>query len=262
MNYIPVDASCVEELFNQGRTLYDRIHPVTDFQTALECANKGRLFMKCSVSDEELSECLRLQHEIKELQQRVDEVHQKIVEDSQLALADSAFRSFSLEAPNGESITVSQTTKLVIEDKYLKSLYEHLGKDDGPIERQVVYKPTQDFKNAVTPFVDGVFVLQSVDSLVQDIITRHKIDETPATFLKHIGKSNANRITKMQKLYGFNRADAKDYAYLIKMAENWEVFSEFYVKSGNGIAFDDFKAMISQWCKPAHNIQIRAVLDD
>lgn len=262
MNYIPVDVSCVEELFNQGRTLYDRIHPVKDLKSAMDAATAGRLFMKSSVSDEELMECLQLQHEIKKLQQRVDEVHQKIVKDSQLALADSAFRSFALEAPNGESITVSQTTKLVIEDKYLKSLYEYLGKDEGPIERQVVYKPKQDFKNAVTPFVDGVFVLQSVDSLVQDIITKHKLDETPETFLKHIGKSNANRIAKMQKLYGFNRADAKDYAYLIKMAENWEAFSEFYAKSGNGIAFDDFKSMITQWCKPAHNIQIRAVLDD
>lgn len=262
MNYIPVDASCVEELFNQGRTLYDRIHPVTDFQTALECANKGRLFMKCSVSDEELSECLRLQHEIKKLQQRVNEVHQKIVEDSQLALADSTFRSFSLEAPNGESITVSQTTKLVIEDKYLETLYKYLGKDEGPIERQVVYKPNQAFKNAVTPFVDGTFVVQSVGSLAQEIITKHGLSETSETFLKRIGKSDSTRIAKMQKLYGFNRADAKDYAYLIKMAENWEAFSEFYVHSGNGIAFDDFQTMMNEWCKPTHNIQIRAVLDD
>lgn len=261
MNYIPIDISCVETLFSQGRPMFDRIHPVKDLETAKACALKGHLFMKCSVTEKELQECFKLHQEIQQLTEKRDAILQKVVDDAQLALADRPFHTFALETPTGQSIRVGCRNHVVVGSDAMEDLYNRLGKDEGPIERQIVYKLSDTFKQAVLPFVVDEVLDQPTLEIAEEIINRHKLDETPEHFIKVIGKTHGTRISRMQKLYGFNRADANDYSVMLHMSENWNQFKEFYHLVENLISFDDFKSLLLDKVKATHSINLRIVSD-
>ena len=262
MNYIPVDVSCVKELFDQGRTVYDRIHPVKDLREAQDAARAGRLFIKCEIFEDELQEYLDTVREIERLQDKAAETQKKLISESQLALADKPFRTFELTTARGESLSITHTSKLVVEDDKLEVMYKQLGEDEGPIEKVISYKPNSAFKNNVRVLVGKEFLQQPELQVAESILTRCKIEGTAEQFLHKIGKTYATRVKRMQKLYGMNRADASDFAYMLLMAQNWENFQDFFNEVGNGIQLNEFMNMLDRNCKVSGGIAIRTKISE
>lgn len=261
MNYIPVDPSMVDKLYSEGRTLYNRIYPVKSLEQAKDAASKGRLFMRCTISDEELDQYFEIKREISRLESLAKETEKKLVSEAEIALSDKPFRMFELESPQGK-LAVSSRSKLCIEQKFAKALFQMLGsREDGVIRREVTYTPVTAFSKTVIPFLDEKICRDSVNDCAEKIM--HQIDikgMTPEEFLKKIGKSFSTRVDRMMKLWNVERIVAQHFAETLERCENWSRFADMYIESGNGIAMDDFMNALQQWCKVDHSIAVKSTL--
>ncbi len=259
MNYIPVDVSKVEECFSQGRKLFDRIHPVTSLEEAKEAARKGRLFMRCDISEKELDEYFELYRKSVEIQEKLAEFNARVLNESQVALADKPFKSFELSSAKG-SITISNTTKLVAEDAQLEALYNSFSQEDGPIHKVIKYEVDKSFTKAITPELDDMCLKQSVADCIMEIISKEDLHVSPEVFTKKIGKSFNNRVKKMHELYNIAKVDAESYAYLLSMAEDWEAFQSVHNAYASENSIESFSQQIKDVFSVNHNIRVSTKL--
>lgn len=261
MNYIPVDVSVVEKLYSEGRILYDRIHPVKSLEQATEAASKGRLFMRCAITDKELDKYFDIKREIARLEALAKETEKKLVAEAEIAMEGKPFRMFELESAQGK-LSVTSRSKLCLEQKFAESLFHMLGdREDGVIKREVVYSPTSAFSKTITPFLDGKIMVASVEDGLKATMQEIGItDLSVEDFSKKIGKTFSTRVGRMMKHWGVEKVVAQHLAEMIENCENWSRFTDMYIENGNGVAMDDYMGALRQWCKVDHSVAVKSTI--
>lgn len=254
MNYIPVDISCVEELFNSGRQLYNRIHPVKDLTEAKSLAAKGKLFMKSCVTEEEIIEVLKLQKQIKEKQKYIDSVVAKIQQDAEIALANKLFNSFEFESTLG-SIQISNKCKVIpYESDSYEILYKLLG--DKCVEKQTIYTLNKDLSSAIKILAQGIIKDTTIEDAIKQMSEREGILDDWDVVLKKIGKTYNTRVNKLNSVYKLDKQSASDWAYVLQLIENYKKFQKIHEQSVDKCSEDKFISILTRHTNVSNNIAV------
>lgn len=218
---IQVKPQALEDVMQQGRTLYDISHrkvTTADDVELYQLAEEGKLYTDELLVAEDYVKMHTLYQQIEKAQEKLDLLSAKFLQDAEIATIASGELSYTVDVDT-YCITATKTFAPSIpkEDGY-KAF--GLSGDSGLVFSETVYSPAPQLKEISKAMHNNTCIFMDEEALLQ--VVEHTIGTRFTSFdacVKSLGKTDKTRLKRLNDVYGLSDSDSQD---IVKIMRGYE----------------------------------------